>query len=256
MKPEIRTTERRVSKAGMLSLERRRAAAPRRTLGLAEKLLEAREAERRLLARDLHDGLGQSLVVLQMNLRLAREGVSAGDPAADLLDASLQLVGGLHGEVRRRSLDLYSSVLDDLGLAPALRAHTVQIAGATRKNVGFELSGEARFARWPIAVETSAFRIAQEALANALRHARASHIGVVLTMEEHQLSLRIHDDGVGFDTRTQRTPGRRKSLGLVSMAERARLAGGHLAITSEPGRGTAVCVRFQRRRSRCAFVPQ
>lgn len=221
---------------------------------MSQQIVEAREAERRSLARDLHDGLGQSLVVVQMSLRATRDRLSPDDATGELLDSSIALLDGLHAEVRGRALALHSSLLDDLGLAPALRAHTVQLARATHTRIGFESHGELAFTRWPAAIETSAFRIAQEALTNALRHAHALNIGVAVSAEEGRLSLRIHDDGVGFNARAQRGQGRRTSLGLVSMAERARLAGGRLTITSEPGRGTTVCVEFARPRSRRALT--
>jgi signal transduction histidine kinase len=145
-------------------------------------------------------------------------------------------------------------VIDDLGLVPALRSHTAQLARSTRVNLGFESQDVAP--RWPIAIETSAFRIAQEALTNSLRHSKASRIIVSASIDDRCLEVRIHDDGVGFDPVAARSLRRGRSLGLVSMAERARLAGGQLKITSASTRGTTVSVQFRRRRRGIAHTTQ
>jgi signal transduction histidine kinase len=215
-----------------------------------------RQAERRALARDLHDGLGQQLVVLQMNLRLARESVAAGEPAATLLEDSIALVGGLHRDIRGRALELHSSLLEDLGLVPALRSHSARVAASTRATVLFETVDFASSRRWPVDIESQAFRIAQEALANALRHSHAGRIAVYAAVNDRRLEVRVHDDGIGFDRAAVRGRRARRSLGLASMSERARLAGGRLNITSAPGRGTTVTVRFMRPRTRAASRAQ
>jgi signal transduction histidine kinase len=215
-------------------------------------VLDACEAERRLLARELHDGLGSSLVLLQMQLRTALESVPAGNPAAELLDASLDVAASLHRQIRRHALALHPTMLDDLGLVPALRSHTAQLARSTAVPVRFESGGESSTSRWPSAAELSAFRIAQEALANAVRHSQASRISVYAAAGDREMELCIEDDGVGFDLDAARRLSRGRSLGLINMAERARLAGGQLRMSSTPGRGTTVWARFERRRSRTA----
>lgn len=220
------------------------------------RILNACEAERRLLARDLHDGLGPSLVLLQMQLRMALESVPAGNRAAELLDTSLELAASLHGQIRRHALALHPTMLDDLGFVPALRSHAAQLARSTPVEFRFESGGDSSTSRWPSAAELSAFRIAQEALANAVRHSQASRISVYAAAGDRQMELCIEDDGVGFDVDATKRLSRGRSLGLINMAERARLAGGQLRMSSAPGRGTTVWARFERRRSRAALAAE
>jgi signal transduction histidine kinase len=256
MKADVRAAERRLNIHAAGPPAKPMGQASRQRIRLAEKLLDVREAERRVLARDLHDGLGQALVILQMQLRSAQACVSAGHQAAVLLDSSIEMVSTLHQEIRNQCLALHSSVLENLGLAPALRSHVAALAHSTGIAVHCECRDEQDVLRWPSAVEIAAFRIAQEALTNAVRHSRASSITVSAGVTGRQMEVCIHDDGVGFNLDTVPAMSRGRSLGLVSMTERARLAGGRLTITSAPGRGTTVCLRFRRRPLRGAHRAQ
>jgi signal transduction histidine kinase len=255
VKAEIRTAERRHALAA-LRVPMPAPSVSRRRVRLSDQLLDAREAERRLLARDLHDGLGQSLVLLQMNLRIVLESVSAVEATTELLDASIELAGRLHRQVRARALALHSSVLDDLGIVAALRSHTAELARSAPASIIFQSDDATPAPRFPHAIESSAFRIAQEALTNAIRHSKAARMAVTVAVGDRRLEVRIEDDGVGFDPGGAHAGSRGRSLGLVSMSERARLAGGHLKITSTPGRGTTVLLRFERRRPRLANTAQ
>lgn len=229
------------------------AAAEARTSAL---ILQERETERRHLARELHDGVGQSLTVLHLSLRSLRDALAVGDPAADALDVSLALLTGVHQEVRELSRQLHASPIDELGLVPGLRAHVRRLTQSGGTGIRFEGRMPAPGTRWSSVVEVNAFRIAQEAIANALRHAQAATIDVRVSVGRAALDLRVIDDGAGFDVNVARRLGARHGLGLVSMSERARLSGGHLTVDSAPGVGTTVHLRVRRPVSRMRLDPR
>lgn len=146
-------------------------------------------------------------------------------------------------QVHDISLDLRPSILDDLGLEPALRWYTERQAALIELKVEFHADRLEQ--RLDPMVETECFRVAQEALTNVVRHARAKVVTVELRKEDGQLHLRVRDDGVGFDVAPVREQAvRGTSLGLLSMEERASLAGGGLEFKSTPGQGTEVHAWF------------
>ena len=146
-------------------------------------------------------------------------------------------------QVHDISLDLRPSILDDLGLEPALRWYTERQAALVELKAEFH--GGSLEQRLDPVIETECFRIAQEALTNVVRHAQAKSVTVELREEDGQLHLRVRDDGVGFDVAVVRERAvRGTSLGLLSMEERAVLAGGRLEFNSAPGRGTEVHAWF------------
>lgn len=204
---------------------------------LARRLLEVQETERRQIARDLHDELGQILTALKINLQ-TRLSATAGTPAPalDLVDRALQ-------QTRALSLSLRPPLLDDLGLAPALRwlaSHSARAGGPP-----IALTTELAEARPAPAIETACFRVAQEALTNALRHAQASRITLEVRTEGVELRLTVRDDGAGFDlAAAQARALRGGSLGLLGMEERVALAGGQIEWCAPPGGGTEVRARF------------
>ena len=154
----------------------------------------------------------------------------------------MRAADGAIEQVRRLSRDLRPSLLDNLGLVPALRSFVDQ----QTQHADFEatFSADPTIARLPEVLENAYFRIAQEAMTNIMRHAQATRVSVALRVEDDALVLTLHDDGIGFDmedTFTDVDAGR--GLGLVSMRERAHLIGGTFAVTSKPGRGTEVRVR-------------
>lgn len=209
---------------------------------LSRQLLAAQEQERRRIARELHDQLGQDLVVLQINLRMVGE-LPGAESVTDALEESIVMVEALHEQVRNLSLDLHPLLLDDLGLVPALRWHVSRLDQSCGCQIRF--SGGDWIGRFPAELETACFRVAQEALTNILRHAQGSKVSVDLTRTPLELTLKITDDGVGFDTQAVRraaTEGR--SLGLLSMEERVSDMGGDLSIESVPNRGTVICAVF------------
>jgi signal transduction histidine kinase len=202
-----------------------------------ERLTVVQEDERRLVAYDIHDSLAQVIVSAKQHLdtgadlcRCRSSRVrSELQKARDRLDRAIL-------ETRRLLASLRPGLLDSLGLVPAVRA----LVDETARQGGWrtELIDEVGDERLPATVETGAYRIAQEALTNALKHARTSRVALALRREPARLVLEIRDWGTGFvdDPDRSRSPG----LGLVSMRERARLLGGQCRVESAPGRGTAV----------------
>jgi signal transduction histidine kinase len=209
---------------------------------LSRRLVEAQETERRHIARELHDEIGQALTVVQLNLQalLQSPGTKTLVPR---LKESLEVVEHVLEQVHDISLNLRPSILDDLGLEPALR----WLTGRQAALVGLqaEFHADPLEQRLEPVIETECFRVAQGALTNVLRHAQAHAVTVELRKEDGQLHLRVRDDGTGFDVAAVREQAMRgASLGLLSMEERAALAGGGLEFTSVSKQGTEVHAWF------------
>ena len=207
---------------------------------LSQQLMEAQEAERRRLARELHDEIGQALTAVKLNLQGVQR--AAGDPAAmPRLEESLAIVDRALQQVRNLSLDLRPSLLDDLGLVAALRWYVDRVA----QRAGFvaEFIAEPPGIRAPASLETTCFRVAQEALTNVVRHAGARRVRVELRTADGELHLCVRDDGAGFDVAEARQRAvRGGSLGLLGMQERVTLIRGRIEIHSAPGKGAEVHV--------------
>jgi two-component system sensor histidine kinase UhpB len=213
-----------------------------RLQGLSRRLLEVQESERKSLARELHDDIGQALTALKLNLESLQRGRGAAGNGARVREA-VQTTQHTLERVRQLSLSLRPLQLDDLGLAAALRSHLDRQAALG----GFAPHPEIQDfpARLPAEVETACFRVAQEAVNNIVRHARARNVWLQLAQDGGRLSLTVRDDGAGFDVEAaQRRAALGESLGVVSMSERAALAGGELRLESAPGRGTTVRAAF------------
>gem|GEM_PF-1971530 len=205
------------------------------------RLVNTQEAERRLISRELHDELGQALTALKINLDLARRAMP--DEAPPKLRRSVQEASSLAMQTletaRNMSLALHPTLLDDLGLVAALRWEIDRVEQLTGQTIQFET--DLADIKLQPELEITIYRIVTEALTNIVRHAQASDIHIGLKLENQQLSLRVVDDGVGFDVEHWlNSPSERKSLGLISMRERAELLGGRLELTSRPGQGTTV----------------
>jgi PAS domain S-box-containing protein len=221
------------------ALERERVEHEQRFRELSARLVEVQEAERRQLSTELHDRTSPQLAAIQINLRmlgnLLRDHET--EDVAALLDDTVQLVGATTLDVREISANLRPAVLDDGGLRPALAAYARQFAQRTGLQVAVEID-ETAVPRTK-AVESSLFRIVQEALTNCVKHAKASHVTIGLcTDAADRLALTIADDGVGFDAAAQVTTG----LGLLTMRERAEFLGGRLVVDAAPGQGTRIQV--------------
>jgi signal transduction histidine kinase len=198
---------------------------------LSSLLIRAQEDERRALARELHDEIGQSLSAILMET----DGAGCDDRPAvvrEHLAAIRRLAEGTVNQVRDLALLLRPSMLDDLGLTPALNWH----ARETTKRTGRSVVVSADEAIDSLADEhrTCIYRLVQEAVNNAVRHANARTVEVSVKRERRQVTVTVQDDGAGFDTRFMR------GLGILGMEERVRRLGGRLKISSQPGRGTTV----------------
>jgi len=203
---------------------------------LSRRLLEVQEQERRHLARELHDEIGQVLTGLKLSLEMAGR-LPAGE-VPEVLAGAQRLVQDLTGRVRDLSSRLRPAMLDDLGLLPTLLWHLDRYTGQTRVRVQLEHHG--LDGRLHPEVETAAFRIVQEALTNVARHAGVKEATVRIRREFNRLHLEISDRGKGFDAKTVVAAG--MTGGLSGMQERVRLLGGRLEFDSEPGNGACLSV--------------
>nr|NIN99224.1 histidine kinase [Anaerolineae bacterium]NIQ82060.1 histidine kinase [Anaerolineae bacterium] len=194
--------------------------------------VEVQEAERRYIARELHDEIGQLLTGLKLTLDMCVR--SPADEVGTNLDEAREVVNELITRGRELSLVLRPSMLDDLGLLHALLWHLERYTTQTGIRVSFKHTGlEGRFAS---EVETAAYRIVQEALTNVARHADVDEVTVRLWVDQDTLSVQIEDQGTGFEPEIALTAS--ASSGLSGMQERAVLLGGHLTVESAPGAGT------------------
>lgn len=207
--------------------------------GYVKLVTEAQEEERRRLARDLHDGPAQHLAILVRSLEGDAEGGADGDKKLH------ESASAILGEVRRMARDQRPTLLDDLGIVPALEWLVNESGEDSEVTITLEVQGD--LARLAPETEVALYRVAQEALRNAEHHAAASTIGLALRFEERQVELTITDDGRGFDVPL--LPGgyvQEGRLGLMGMYERAQLVGGSLHIESNPGLGTVVSAKVGR----------
>jgi len=209
---------------------------------LSRRLVEAQETERRHIARELHDEIGQALTSTQINLQALLQSPDLKSMVPRLKE-SLAVVEHVLEQVHDISLNLRPSVLDDLGLEPALRWFTERQVALI--GLQAEFHADPLKQRLDPVIETECFRVAQGALTNVVRHARAKTVSVELRKDAGQLHLRVRDDGTGFDVAAVREQAvRGASLGMLSMEERAALAGGGLEFTSAPDHGTEVHAWF------------
>jgi two-component system sensor histidine kinase UhpB len=215
---------------------------------LSHHLLNAQESERRRVAQVLHDEIGQTLTALRLALDAARDETDMANRVY-ALDEGEAIVDRLLQQVRTLARDLRPSVLDDFGLVAALRSYLDRQAerGGFTRSLSIEGSRAAQLesARLPGAVEIACFRVTQEALTNVLRHSQADQVRITLRAEEDILTMQISDNGAGFDLETARKRGAAgDSMGLLGMEEQVTLAGGVFAITTAPGTGTRIELRF------------
>ena len=218
------------------AIERRRSEDVRHHL--LARAISAQEEERQRVARELHDETGQALTAILVGLRnveAAATGTGAQQLAADLLG----VIETTMRDVGRIARGLRPAVLDDLGLIPALQryAEDLQVSRGLR----IEIRGP-ETARFPHAVETTLYRVLQEALTNVAAHAQARSAEVTIRPSAGTVQALVRDDGVGFDLRALVVTARRQPLGLIGMQERASLLGGSVIVDSRPGAGTTVSV--------------
>jgi len=199
---------------------------------LSHKLIEIQENERRAIAQELHDEIGQALTGLKLSLEMADR--LSQEPARESVKGALSLANDLISRVRKLSLDLRPVALDDLGLLPALLWHFERYAKQTGVQVDFRHQGfEGR--RFGQSIETAAYRIIQEGLTNVARHACSKSVEVRVWVDDSSLNLHVEDRGIGFDNQVLAPM---NSSGLAGMHERASILGGLLTIDTQPGGGT------------------
>jgi PAS domain S-box-containing protein len=209
---------------------------------LSRRVIEVQETERRNLAHELHDEIGQSLIAVKITLQ-RKQHQPESTALAPYLEDSIAVVDEAIRQVRDLSLDLRPSLLDDLGLVPALRWYVDR--QAQRSGLNLQLIAKPLETSPPPEVETACFRVVQDALTNAMHHAHAQRVRIELQQKEAELHVVVQDDGIGFDVAQQRARATRgESMGLLSMEERAALLGGRLEIISAHARGTTVHACF------------
>jgi signal transduction histidine kinase len=207
---------------------------------LLESLVRTQEDERARLARELHDGAGQSLTSLLVRLK-ALEMHAMNEPIKTGLSETLDLLSETIGQVREMSYQLHPPTLEEFGLAKALEnllEEMLEDSGLVYE-CRFELEGVTLRPE----IETALYRIAQEALTNIIRHASANHIHLDLGYNQNAICMCIEDDGVGFEPENQAVHSSGRHLGLIGMQERIEMLGGSLAIFSSPGAGTKLQVQ-------------
>jgi len=209
---------------------------------LSARLLAAQEQERQTLSRELHDQVGQALTAIKIDVARAEQGLLPSQ--SDLIERLRRARKGAEETleiIRRLSMLLRPSMLDDLGLSAALGWYTKQFSASTAIRVSLNDDGSADLL--PDAEKTSLYRIVQEALTNCARHSEARSILIQLASEEQRYIVRIEDDGKGF------TPARSaRGLGLIGIEERVAEMGGVLELNSKPGAGTRIFISIPLRK--------
>jgi PAS domain S-box-containing protein len=206
---------------------------------ISSRLVEAQEAERRAIARELHDEIGQALTGLKLILATGAGG--PGILGEERRAEAQALVTDLLARVRDLSLDLRPAVLDDLGLLAAVLWHTERFTRQTGVKVRLQHMG-VQGRRFPTAMEIAVFRVVQEALTNVARHAAVQEATVRLWADAEILGANVEDQGLGFNVEAILSAHR--STGLSAMGERTRLLGGRISVESQPGSGTRITMEL------------
>jgi signal transduction histidine kinase len=205
---------------------------------LPTRLLRAQEEERKSIARELHDQIGQGMAVLLMELHALDAELAPEHSAHNRLERIVQLVRDHEAAVRDMGLLLRPYLLDDLGLIPALNWHAREVSRRTGINVTVDAQNSCN--RLSDDYRTCVYRVVQEALRNAERHAKAANVHVTVRQDPSQVRVEIQDDGCGFDTRYT------KGMGMLGIEERARALGGVCHFDSEPDRGARISILLPR----------
>jgi len=210
---------------------------------LSARLLELEEEGRRRLSRELHDEIGQTLAVLEIEISHAQLLTVDSQPAIrERLRRARELAGKTVQTVRDISLLLRPALLDDLGLAPALQWLLEDFE--RRSGVACEFSEEGLQDLLPDSVKTCIYRVVQEALHNCEKHAEASPVRVAVRQSSDHIRVEMEDNGRGLELNTKGMPGRNAGLGILGMRERAARVGGALALESSPGKGTRISLQI------------
>jgi PAS domain S-box-containing protein len=224
--------------------ERKMAEEALRKRELLESVVRSQEAERNRIARDLHDHLGQQLTGLRLALADLAKSLGDAPDIIEKIEKVQKMSGQLDTDVSLLVFELHAKILSEEGLIAALRHFVSEWSRNYEIPADFHAVNPSARKRMPGEVETHLYRIAQEALNNTLKYAKAESVSVLLEIRDDDIRLIVEDDGIGFDlaakTKSAKKPGR--GLGLTSMMERADLLGGRLEIETTPGRGTTIFV--------------
>jgi PAS domain S-box-containing protein len=213
-------------------------------LDLQRRLVKAQETERGRISRELHDQLGQDLTALKLGLQMFRKQRVFSPPVQASIGQLEKLADTLMQDIHRLAWELRPAALDDFGLDMALRRYASEWSEHNGVAVDFHSQGVETH-RLPTELETTLYRITQEALTNVLRHAKAQRVGVILERRPDHVLLIVEDDGRGFDAQAVlKAPDAHGKLGLLGMRERVILANGTIEIESTPGAGATVFVRI------------
>ena len=214
-------------------------------LSLIERTVQIQEDERKSISRELHDHFGQSLLALLLQVesgcKYSPSKCEYAKRPGSLCDTVEKTIRQIIEEVHRLAWGMRPSILDDYGLESALARHIEEVVKTTRLEIDYQYISPEGLSRLPIGAELSLFRIAQEATANIIKHARASHASFVVLRRPHEVTMLIEDNGQGFDFTAASKKGD-QCLGLMGMKERVNLLGGSFVIESAPGEGTTIRV--------------
>ena len=226
----------------------------RRLQAMSRQLLDIQENERRLLARELHDSVGQELTALSLNLSIIRAALPTGaaPSIATRLDDSQTLLEDTTRHLRNVMVELRPPGLDELGLMAALKEHAQRVA--RRSGLSLSIKGTEPRPRFESAAAIALFRIVQEALNNTVKHAQATAITIELAQLPDSLCLTVTDNGCGFDIWRQPALGDH-GMGTTTMRERAEAINAQLRILSEPGQGTQTIIDIPRMAAAGAALP-
>ena len=218
---------------------------------LSAKLVSVQEQERRHIARELHDEIGQALTAVKVELALAQRAIEGAQGPTTVLETARNITDGALHQVRDLSHLLHPAALDEFGLLSAVDEHVKTFA--KRFGIAAEVAHASMSGRLAPATEAAAYRIIQEALNNVAKHAQATECRVFLACQPDTLRIVIDDNGCGFDVSAPRSPDRR-GLGLIGIRERASRLNGTVIIDSVAGRGTRVVVELPVERATDAAV--
>jgi signal transduction histidine kinase len=208
------------------------------SLLLIERIVQVQEDERKNISRELHDHFGQSLLALMLRVQSA----SAQLPGA-LISSIESTIKQMIADVHRLAWGMRPSILDDYGLDSALARHIEEVAKTAGLEIDYQFTSPEGLPRLPNRIEVSLFRIAQEAITNLIKHAKARHASVIVLRQIRDITMLVEDDGQGFDMPEVQDKGG-QCLGLMGMKERVNLLGGSFVVESIPGEGTTIQVRI------------
>ncbi len=216
-------------------------------LSLIERIVQVQEDERKSISRELHDHFGQSLLALllqvQSGCKYSPDQCEFAHSPGSLCTCVENTIRQIIGDVHRLAWGMRPSILDDYGLDSALARHIEEITKTAGFEIDYQFTSPDGLKRLPSRIEVPLFRIAQEALTNIVRHAKASHASVVVLRQLHEITMLVEDDGQGFDIAMAQEKGD-QCLGLMGMKERVNLLGGGFVVESAPGEGTTIRVRI------------